>query len=415
MKTAQPCIFVFNPFSGQGHLDSWNAMFIATLLDSGYRVLALTPDSHALKERLNEYAGLSTENLQLLNWAVLKRKFLSRVIGRFRRLVNWPVQTKNSGAESTYIEPLDFARRVKVACQKAIHKPDFVLNMYMDLYKTDVASWKSTENLLSVPWAGIRFVPRDRPSEAYYANRSLVGMCLLDETLCEQYQATMPTKLFKYLPDITDSSLPIGKSSIVSKIQAKAAGRHIVFMGGAIGRTKNLANWYELISRADLNKWYFVQIGKINHADLTFEDQEALRAILNHPLKNLYIRDEYLADEKIFNQVIATADIIFAVYKDFTISSNMLGKAAAFNKPIIVAEGKLMAHRVERYKIGCAVPENDTSKMLVALETMIKEAPNLHSGFESYRRDFSIEKLKTQLLALIAQYFERSHNCSTSS
>lgn len=415
MKTAHPCILVFNPFAGQGHLDSWNAMFIAILLDSGYRVLALTPDSRVLQERLNQYAGLSTENLQLLNWAVLKRKFSSRVIERLQRLVKSPSQTKNSGAESTYIEPLDFARRLQVACQNATHKPDFVLNMYMDLYKTDEASWKSTENLLSVPWAGIRFVPRDRPSEAYYANRSLVGMCLLDETLCEQYQASMPTKLFKYLPDITDSSLPIGTASVVSQIEANAAGRHIVFMGGAIGGKKNLASWYKLISCADFNKWYFVQIGKINHADLTIEDQEALQQIYDNPPKNLYLRDEYLVDEKIFNQVIATADIIFAVYKDFTISSNMLGKAAAFNKPIIVAQGQLMAHRVNQYKIGCAVRESDISQMLVALDAMIKEAPYLHSGFESYRRDFSIEKLKTQLLALIAQYFERSNHYSMSS
>jgi hypothetical protein len=235
-------------------------------------------------------------------------------------------------------------------------------------------------------------------------------MGLLNEKICSAYQAAIPSKTFTYLPDITDSSLPSKSAQIVNDIQAKAGGRHIIFMGGAIAGKKNLASWYELIRLADPKQWYFVQIGKIYHEALTPHDRQMFEEVSRHPPENLYLKDEYLSDEKIFNQVIATAHIIFAVYRDFTISSNMLGKAAAFNKPIVVAEGHLMAERVERYRLGCAVPEHDVSKMLQALYRLINQIPAQSFSFESYRQDFSVEKLKLQFLSLVDRHLADINN-----
>ena len=38
MNSGRPCILVYNPLAGHGHLDSWNALFVSLLLAGGYRV-----------------------------------------------------------------------------------------------------------------------------------------------------------------------------------------------------------------------------------------------------------------------------------------------------------------------------------------------------------------------------------------
>ena len=59
---------------------------------------------------------------------------------------------------------------------------------------------------------------------------------------------------------------------------------------------------------------------------------------------------EKIPDESCFNALIAESDLIFAAYKQFTGSSNLLTKAAAFRKPVIVSRGLCMGRRVEQAK-----------------------------------------------------------------
>jgi hypothetical protein len=101
-------------------------------------------------------------------------------------------------------------------------------------------------------------------------------MCFLDEGVCEQAQRVMPDKVFRYLPDITENALPLTESALVREIKDKARGRKIVFMGGTIGGNKNLACWYQLIHQADIQEFYFVQIGEMFENTLTSEDVHEL-------------------------------------------------------------------------------------------------------------------------------------------
>ena len=71
----------------------------------------------------------------------------------------------------------------------------------------------------------------------------------------------------------------------------------------------------------------------------------------------------------------------------------MPGKAAAFNKPILVAEGYLMGDRVSKYGIGLTVPENDVGAMMGAITTLANTSDSMTRQFEAYRRDFSIQAL----------------------
>lgn len=465
MKNERSCILVYNPISGHGHLDSWNAMFIAMLLNTGWCVLALTPDVNALTSRLEQRGVIDARNLHVLDWNALPRE-LSResALALLRRLWRWwdtfgdrycyrragsettpdmsfliylrtrlfqkvvpllfrashflyalyrrrhtiqEITNASAAPEAGYLDPAEFATRVRAALAKSPRKPVLVFNMYMDMYRTGSDSWNKFAAFNRYPWAGIRFVPSDLPRENYYSLPSLRGMCFLDENICRIYREKFPEKHFEYLPDITDTVLPSGSGTLAQEIRQRAAGRKIVFLGGSIGGQKNLARWYELVALADAKRWFFVQIGELHKGTFTPEDVVAHKSTLAAMPENLFVRAEYLPDERAFNEIISISDVIFAVYRDFRISSNMLGKAAAFEKPILVAEGYLMGQRVVRYGIGQVAPQDDTSAMLRALESL-PEPATLRQNFERFRNDFGSDALCSKLTACF-EHFIATH------
>jgi glycosyltransferase involved in cell wall biosynthesis len=205
---------------------------------------------------------------------------------------------------------------------------------------------------------------------------------------------------------VTDASVPSAQSAFAAEIKQRASGRKIVFLGGTIGSNKNLSQWFRVIAQADPNKWYFVQVGEVHEQNLSTEDLAAYQCAQTSKPENLFIYAEYLPDEQTFNEVIALSDVLFAVYRQFSISSNMLGKAAAFNKPILVADGYLMGDRVQKYQIGLAVPETDSSAMMHALTELVKPEDRsvaLPEHFAAYRQDFSYDALKQSLYCFIEQ------------
>lgn len=397
-------ILIYNPLSGHGHLDAWNALVVSFLLERGERVFVLTPDLDALTQRLDFYQTPNRERLTVLSWQLPKRSLLSRLVARLLRIAQLIATTKGSSQqndpENNYLEPSEMCNRITLALKSVVERPSFVFNMYMDLYRTDAQRWSAFDQSFDMPWAGIRFIPNDMPTEAYYDTTSLRGMCLLDEIVAERYQAGRPDLKFVTLPDVIDASLLASESPLVQHIKSEAKGRTIVFMGGTIGKSKNLAKWYELIQLADASRWYFVQIGEVLRYNLSAEDINALQNIeANHP-ENLYRHTEYLSHEQDFNAVIQAADIVFAVYRDFKISSNMLGKAARFKKPLVVADNYLMGERVRRYQIGYTVLQDDAAGMLQALNRCLDCPPQI-SSFQAYEADNSPAAFKEKLFAFM--------------
>lgn len=397
-------ILIYNPLSGHGHLDAWNALVVSFLLERGERVLVLTPDLDALTQRLDFYQTPNRALLTALPWELPKRSLLSRLVARLLRISQLVATTKKSSQqndpENNYLEPSEMGNRIALALNSVVERPSFVFNMYMDLYRTDAQRWSAFDQSFDIAWGGIRFIPNTTPTEAYYDTKSLRGMCLLDETVAERYQRGRPDLKFVTLPDVIDASLLATESPLAQHIKSEAKGRTIVFMGGTIGKSKNLAKWCELIQVADSSRWYFVQIGEVLRDNLSEEDINALQNIEANQPANLYCHTEYLSREQDFNAVIQAADIVFAVYRDFKISSNMLGKAARFKKPLVVADNYLMGERVRRYQIGYTALQDDLAGILQALNRCIDSPPQI-SSFQAYEADNSPAAFKEKLFAFM--------------
>lgn len=443
-------ILVYNPVSGHGHLDSWNAMFVALLLERGWRVAALTPDAGALRSRLEQKGLLHDARLHILDWNAhqsrlrsIARKLWHRwdrfgdryfyrrpgseatadlPLGEYwkRRVCLAVVPSVFQASHFAYARlrgprgrpaqdqgavvdpdlhlacPIDMARRARAAVKKARLKPDLAFNMYMDTYKTGPSPWSGFAEVNGLPWAGIRFVPPAMPQEAWYRSELWRGMCLLDESLCRVYDSALPGKCFGYLPDVTETAMPDVPGELVREIRRRARGRSVVFLGGSIGGQKNLARWFELIGLADAGRWFFVQVGEIHRGTLTSEDVAALDRMRDAPPENLLLHAEYLPDERAFNEIIAACDVIFAVYRDFRISSNMLGKAAHFRKPILVSDRYLLGERVASYGIGRGVDEDSAASILHGLSSLAAD-PVPAEAFTSYCAHFSLPALAGRL------------------
>ena len=428
------CIILYNPISNEGHLDSWHALFIDAFLKAGWAVIAMTSDVSALRKQLVQKSLEGHPSLTLHSTSGDQKRTLSlhaaKPVSTLRQGTRWierwlpitlsqllrtakglfqaPAKREHAALATKYLDPQLFCQQVNEVLNQQSNRVSAVFNMYVDAYMPIQSAWQNFALISSTPWVSLSITPSTLSNTVnetatlppYYYLSAYRGTCFLDESLLKHYQAQWPDKQFEYLPDVTETSLPAQPSPLAQSIKQQAAGRKIVFMGGSIGKQKNLVQWVRLIQRADSAKWFFVQIGRLNKNNLTSEDKKALASIQAVAPSNLFAQDAYLADERIFNEIIALADVVFAVYKDFYRSSNMLSKAAYFEKPILVANQCLMGERVARYGIGLAVEPNDSDAIHQAL-IAISQLQNLSAQFAAYRQDFNQQALQNRLIGFV--------------
>lgn len=431
------CIVLYNPISNEGHLDSWHVLFIEAFLRADWVVIAWTADRKGLQDKLEKKGLLGHQALTLFGTDAqadqpeqtqhalrqslkkhtrLPSGFLRIKLGRVFRLIQAMWQSPEQRAQRLlalkYIDPKSFCADINSILAQTNAHVSAIFNMYIDAYVPVSSAWQQFGFSAPIPWMSLCITPADianpsgsqaqdiHPSLPYYAMSDYRGTCLLEEALLEPYQARWPNKQFAYLPDVTETGLPAHPTALATEIKKLAAGRKIVFMGGSIGKQKNIARWLELIQQADSLKWYFVQCGRINKNNLTTADANALAVIQSCSPNNMYMYTDYIADELAFNEIISVADFIFAVYTKFYRSSNMLSKAAYFEKPILVANQCLMGDRVTKYGIGLAVPADDTQAIHQGLIDLA-ELQNLCAGFSVYRQDFNQDVLQKRLICFV--------------
>lgn len=282
-------------------------------------------------------------------------------------------------------------------------KPDFLLSMYVDLWMTSPAAWRQSAVRMPLPWGGIRFVPFDERhagSEGYFRDPMFRGMCFLDEVRVIQYQKRQREKAFEFLPDVANGELPHHPIPLIEEILRRAAGRPVVLLCGSIEGRKNVRLFCETALRPAASSIFFAIVGQLHPTTISREEKVLLDEFARSENGNTIIRDIFFEDEREMNAVIQAADIVFAVYREFPISSNMPSKAAQFRKPILVSDRYLLGERVARYCIGRGVDEDDASAMLAGLEHILA-TPVPEAHFARYCSDFSLTKFAVRLEAFL--------------
>ena len=419
MRPVRDCVLLYNPISNEGHLDSWHVLFVEVFLKAGWGVIPVTHDPRAIQQKLEQKGLFSHPQLlwpektwqQASSTLSKLSSFSRRISRRVKRVFQSEAQRDQDLLANKFLDPQTFKDTIAQVLSAYPGRTQLIFNMYVDGYLPQSKVWadmvfseaKDSAATASIPWAGLCITPEILSNQQcshklpdYYQLSNYQGTFFLDEALLEGYRTHYPTKHFEFLPDITETDLPTTPNPLALDIKRLAAGRKIVFMGGSIGKQKNLARWVDVVLNLDPTQWFFVQIGRINFNNLTPADEKALALLKQQQPANLYVHSDYLPDETGFNAIIAASDVIFAVYCDFYRSSNMLSKAAYFEKPILVADRCLMGERVTKYEIGLAVPADNAECIQAGLASLLK-LEDLANKFANYRAVFNSSEFSRRL------------------
>jgi glycosyltransferase involved in cell wall biosynthesis len=210
------------------------------------------------------------------------------------------------------------------------------------------------------------------------------------------------------LPDIIDDTEPDTTFWMNHKIRELSNGRKIISLLGALDKRKGLLTFMHSIERLNTNNFFFVFAGKLNESSFSSEDLAYIREITANHTDNLFFYPQRIPDEAQFNSLIVASDLLFASYIDFTVSSNLIGKAAMFRKPIIVSQGFYMEELVERYRLGMAIKQGDSETLVNTIEKMV--TPEYVKQYESqnlasfYMKEISRQSFHSSLEKLVSYY-----------
>ncbi len=340
-------------------------------------------ETHGIKRVLTSGLSLGVRALRLAytgaQW--IKRRFLAPDL------------------EPGMLHPRSLVHAARQAMRHSPARPALMISMYQDVWRGGLKAW-SGAGRMPVAWAGVRFMPWPGPDsgrqDGTLRDPRFKGYFFLDQAAVDAYAAALPGLRFAFIPDVTNTTLPQEPTPLAQDITRRAAGRNVALLCGSIEGRKNLGAFCRMALRADPERWFFAVVGAHIPASFSAQDREALDAFERSPHGNTLNHDAFLPEEAHLNAVIAASDVVFAVYKDFRISSNMPTKAASFGKPILVSGRHLMGSRVRHYGTGLTVDEDDEDAMLNALERLAAE-PIAPERFAAYRADFCPQALARAL------------------
>lgn len=284
------------------------------------------------------------------------------------------------------------------------------------IYDRQFECFRSAERLFGFPWAGLYLHARSfrmpgspipytggRPCpEKIFSSPLLRFSAVLDEGVVKPMSEIAGQRTVVVFPDLTSDELPPPDGEgwgLGERISALAKGRPVVSLTGHLQWTKGLAEFTALASREDMKDVFFFLGGEVNWMEIPHERRAWMERAWEQA-GNLYAHRQHLP-EVTMNTVIAQSDAIFAAYRSFPNSSNVLTKAALFERPVLVSDGHLMAERVRAFALGEVVPEGDVDAMVPALRRMLepgyRASLKQRAKWEDYRALHSAARLRTVL------------------
>lgn len=279
--------------------------------------------------------------------------------------------------------------------------PDLVYFPCLDDMLPTLAPLFLFDWLLPYSWSGLLvqsalpsykpWMPDVRP---FLRSRHCQGIGVLNEYSIDALKPFQPS--IQRLPDFADLSEPSKEYIVNEVLEEYVRGRKVIALLGSIATRKGISLLLSVIPFLPEEEYFFLIVGK-----------SSLGSIQNHQLyefeearTNCLFDFEHIPDESSFNDFVAASDVIFAAYRNFTGSSNLLTKAAAFGKPVIVSQGGCMGKRVAEYGMGAVIPEDDADACRQAIIDLCRQgAPNPQS-FAKYAAEHSLSKLREGLAAI---------------
>lgn len=381
-------LIVLADLSSYGHHQIYMEVFSRVLLNIGYRVLVLYPDPGKMicwadRELSNsDRSRFSSERVNILH----RRGMRSR---RYWVLNRWLA--------------------VRRAIRAAGVSPSLVFYTWVDNFRLEPDK-KLISNLILwvLPflfpwrWGGLYFHPvhlrgllgdggkhsADFDIDTIFSLPNCSGVAVLDEGIVGLLNRKVRAPVMRF-PDFGRTEITVDQG-FATKISKLAGDRTIIGMLGALQRRKGVLDYLGLINSMDPDQYYFLFCGEIDRASFSDSELSDLELFIRRSPENVFIYNEFM-DEKSFDAAFSKCDVVYAVYKDFPHSSNILFKAAVHKIPVLVAKGLCMGERVRQWGLGKEVVQGSTAEIVKAIEELASDGNERnYSGYVSAN---SISKL----------------------
>lgn len=398
-----------------GHHSAFFNYFLVAFEELGYDVIAMCPDPLAAERLANDTRpDLSLDTQQRGRTQFFK---ISESMAR----MSW-LRPRRIGAVYSAIRRFrDLEMQIKGVARKYDVKVGGIF--YACIYDREFDWIRFANPFLRTPWTGLylqaqsyRMPGQFRPGtksaprpERIFSSRICKGLGILDEGIVDLVSKHLGKKVVK-LPDLANNGGEASESDcdLVHRLKSFAAGRPIVGLFGHLQKSKGMLMFLNAAKLAGANDICFALAGEVLWPADEREASQAREAIAECP--NVWSHLERIPSESGFGQLIQACDVLAAAYVDFPHSSNIIGKAAVFEKPVIVSEGYLMAERIRKFRTGEVVNQSDAVGFLHAVRGIINDPAEWKRSkcplWKEYRDENSFLKLKEGLAALMGPLFE---------
>lgn len=311
-------------------------------------------------------------------------------------------------------------KRLRTWEHKHGRKVDLVF--FACIYDRQFEYFRLAQRQFGYPWAGLYLHARSfrMPGsplpytgglpcpEKIFSSSSLKAVAVLDEGACKALAKITGDKPVLVFPDFTVNGLPPGgvQTGLARKILTFAAGRPVVSLTGHLQWTKGLDVFTAAAAHPEMKDVCFFLGGEINLAEIAPTEKKRMQKAWEE-LPNVFSHFQRIVSEKDLNSIIALSDVVVAAYRSFPNSSNILTKAAVFERPIVVSDGYLMAERVRCYELGEVIPEGDAKALVAALRRMLepnyREELRNRARWQEYRNTHSVQRLNEVFRELLTK------------
>lgn len=388
-----------------GHHPTYLKIFTKTLLELGYQVVTLCP-----------------EPAELSQWITLNCPRQTHLFHTFELQEPEPKQSLISLTPKLFTA-LAYWQRAASAIQNVSLKigssPDLVFFAWLDSYLSSYLIHHLVDKIFPYNWSGLYFrsyYQQIKQRGWYFQRKSpnpytvlqsshCQAVAILNEDMVETLQNKLKKKPVVIFPDFTDDSPPDFSFPITKQIQDKAAGRKIIGLLGSLDKRKGFLTLLEVSQEVAEENCFFVFAGKFEESCFLPQELTKIQNIVKSAPHNCFFYFERIPNEAQFNSLVYICDVLFAVYNNFPNSSNILTKAAIFEKPVVVSNNFCMGKRVCEFSLGLTINEGDTLQCIEALHYLCSRSKlditQTKRDFEGYKRLHSIEQLHTAFQAIL--------------
>ncbi|WP_273214424.1 glycosyltransferase [Runella zeae] len=207
---------------------------------------------------------------------------------------------------------------------------------------------------------------------------------------------------FEYLPDPIDVGLPITTATQVLKDKYGIPSEKMIFLiYGHLSERKNVPNILEALTSLSTTQHQQMCILICGEPEIGYET--ALYSAIEKAEKKYpdvsFVKHIRFFNPNDTNEAIKLADVVLVPYINFFSSSNILGLAAKYSKPMIASKLGVMGALVHQYKLGLTVAPQKPAAIAEAIKYYLNHLSATIDG-QKYLEDHTAEVFCKKILLL---------------